>query len=102
TFIKSASRSPCELVKVLLTANVKFATFTPLGVVLNSGSLVKRPTKIVLFIIIHHPYLIVLILHLVSRVLVLFLFAILCSCPICLTIALSYLMLRHCLFLARY
>src|SRR5699024_6430338 len=87
----------------LSTAREKFKTFVPLLTSLTSKSLVMRPVNTNTFvIIIHHPYLIVLILHLVLHALVLFLFAILCSCPICLTIALFCLMLRHGLFLARY
>src|SRR5699024_4496742 len=100
TFIKSVSCSPFLFLNVLFTATVKFATATWFSI--KFGSLVNLPTKVTLFIIIHHPYLIVLVLHLVLHVLVLFLFAILYSCPICLTIALFCLMLRHGLFLERY
>src|SRR5699024_9773332 len=97
---KSVSYSPvCLFLNARCIATLKLTTllFCPF----NSGSATKFPTPLNWFII-HHPYLIVLILHLVSRVLVLFLFVILYSCPIYLTIALFCLMLRHGLFLARY
>src|SRR5699024_5985569 len=97
---KSVSYSPvCLFLNARCIATLKLTTllFCPF----NSGSATKFPTPLNWFII-HHPYLIVLVLHLILRVRLQFLFAILYLSWKYLTNALFYLVLRRGLFLARY